>query len=313
MNTRTSTKNFHHVIILGCGPSSISAAVQLTRAGIPILVITKEIGGLIQNANLIENLVGYSKGVTGKNLASILVDTLERFKIPVVKENVLGVHQEENLFVIKTEKQVYRCEYLVVGTGTIPNKLHVPGEEEGHSAKLLYYDIYKFTDIEPSMTFGIVGGGDAAYDYALNLSKHPCNIEILQRRKKSSALSLLQRRVQDSSNISIITDIRVKNIELNPNNLKLKLESTEGKVIKEFDRLFITVGRSPNISFLSQKLSQFYIDKFDSNRNNYREYPEQIEKIWFIGDVKNQKYRQLAIAMGDGIKAAMQITAMFHK
>jgi thioredoxin reductase (NADPH) len=300
MNTQMSINNHHQIIILGCGPSSLSAATQLVRTGISVLIIAEEIGGLIQNANLIENLLGFPNGITAGEMVAIMHETIIKYQIPVINEKILEVSCDDTQYLIKTVSKNYSCEYLVIGTGTIPNSLQIPGEEDAHN-------------VRENLDIGIVGGGDAAYDYALNLSKNMSNIEILQRNKKSTALSLLIQRVNEKENISVITDVKVRNIEIETNMVKLSLESSDGMISKKYNTVFVTVGRSPNISFLSPKLKDYYKRIIDKEQAPAIKTGENIKKIWFIGDIKNQKHRQLAIAMGDGIKAAMQITAMLHK
>jgi thioredoxin reductase (NADPH) len=313
MNTQMSINNHHQIIILGCGPSSLSAATQLVRTGISVLIIAEEIGGLIQNANLIENLLGFPNGITAGEMVAIMHETIIKYQIPVINEKILEVSCDDTQYLIKTVSKNYSCEYLVIGTGTIPNSLQIPGEEDAHNGNLLFYDLYKFTSVRENLDIGIVGGGDAAYDYALNLSKNMSNIEILQRNKKSTALSLLIQRVNEKENISVITDVKVRNIEIEANMVKLSLESSDGMISKKYNTVLVTVGRSPNISFLSPKLKDYYKRIIDKEQAPAIKTGENIKKIWFIGDIKNQKHRQLAIAMGDGIKAAMQITAMLHK
>ncbi len=77
MTMHTSDSEYHQLIILGCGPSSLSAAIQLKRANIPFLMITDEMGGLVRNANLIENLLGFPDGIPGKKFVAIMEKFIE--------------------------------------------------------------------------------------------------------------------------------------------------------------------------------------------------------------------------------------------
>ncbi len=140
------------------------------------------------------------------------------------------------------------------------------------------------------MKIGIIGGGDAAYDYALNLGNSTNTIEILQRRKRSSALPLLIKRSQEKQNIGVTSEVIVQNIKVGEDTLELETDTTNGPISKTFDFLFVTIGRSPNISFLSPELKKFFLE---GNESEWL-----AAKIWFIGDMKNKHRRQLAIADG---------------
>jgi thioredoxin reductase len=306
MEMQMKTINYHQIIILGCGPSSLSAAIQLKRSNIPFLMISEEMGGLIQNANFIENLLGFPNGISGREMIIIMQEFIQNYQIPIIYDKVVDIQiKEDNYWIRTTHELKFNCEYLIIGTGTIPNHLNVPGEIEAHSKNLLYYDIYKFESTKEKMRIGIIGSGDAAYDYALNLGKKNREIEILHRTESSKALPLLIHRVTNTSNIKITSSIIVREIQNSDGRLLLKCESAKRIKDKIYDILFVTIGRSPNISFLSPELKELFL--------NGKESEYQSKKIWFIGDVKNKKYRQLAIAMGDGVKVAMQISTMFHK
>ncbi|TFG18161.1 MAG: NAD(P)/FAD-dependent oxidoreductase [Promethearchaeota archaeon] len=306
MTIPTSDSEYHQIIILGCGPSSLSAAIQLKRANIPFLLIADEMGGLVRNANLIENLLGFPGGISGKKFAAIMEKFIETYQVPVLYSKVIDVRMEKKQFwVTSYQHLIFNCDYLIIGTGTIPNLLQIPGEIEAFSKYLLFYELYRFKDKREGLRIGIVGGGDAAYDYALNLGNSTNTIEILQRRKESSALPILINRVQEKQNIGVTFEIVVKTIIVGEERLELEMDTPTGLILKTYDFLFVTIGRSPNMSFLSPELKELFLEGSASDLVN--------AKIWFIGDIKNKNRRQLAIAMGDGIKAAMDITAMLHK
>lgn len=313
MSNDPTHHNLHCAIIIGCGPSSLSAAIQLKRANIEFLMIAEEMGGLIRNANLIENLLGFPNGVSGKKMASIMQETIEKFEIPVIYAKVGDVKYDKKHYWITTyyclgtslTELTFSCEYLIVGTGTVPNTLDIPGEDEAFNRKLLFYDIYKFAYNSDNLRIGIIGSGDAAYDYALNLVNDSNSIEILQRGNTSNALSLLLNLVAEKSNIVVKSNTSIRKIKVAENQLNVELETEHGPVSKNFDVIFVTIGRSPNISLLSPELRELFLKGKD------HEWLDA--KLWFIGDMKNKQHRQLAIAMADGIKAAMEITAMLHK
>ena len=201
MTLNELSKNFHNIIIVGCGPASLSCAVQLSRSEIPFLLITEEIGGLIRNANFIENLLGFPNGITGSEFVSLMLNTIKKYNIPIEQEKVIRVYQENEIFIVETSARTYQCEFLIVGTGTIPIHLEIPGEEEAYKQNRLFYDVYKFTMSLENLQIGIIGSGDAAYDYALNLSRPTNSINIIQRTEDTKALPLLIQRVKKTHSL----------------------------------------------------------------------------------------------------------------
>jgi len=284
------------VILIGGGPSCNAAAIQLSRAGINILQITEDIGGLIKNANLIENLLGFPDGISGERYVELMKKQLKKYDVQTVFERVKLLELNEPVFRVKTENNEYLARYVIVGSGTVPKKLNILGEEETFEEKKLFYDVYDLKPIAEEKEIIIVGGGDAAYDYALNLVQRVKSIEIIQRSEKAKSIPILQRRIKEQTKIRIRK--RYIPLEITTTETKTRLITEVNKVKKELtaDYILVAIGRKSNISFLSPELKRVYKKQKSES------------KIFFIGDVKNSNFRQVSIAIGDGLKAAMRIT-----
>ncbi len=135
----------------------------------------------------------------------------------------------------------------------------------------------------------IVGAGDAAFDYALNLVKRGNFVTILNRGGDVKCLRLLWDRAMAESNIEYRAETPVRKVALDEKANRLKVQLEAGEYL-EADYLLFAIGRVPQMDFMSDELV---------NRN--------VEGLYFVGDVKNGLYRQAAIAAGDGLRAAMQI------
>ena len=300
----SKTNQYHYsVIIVGCGPAGIACAIQLKRSNIDFKIICKKFGGIANNANKIENLLGFPNGISGKSFVSLLKQHFKTLSIQFTEDNIQNISKEnENeLFHIKCENGEYFSKFLIVASGTIPKKLRLNGETKVWRKNLLNYEISHFTYQKNLKTIAIVGSGDAAYDYALNLTKYPIKIEILQRSEESKCLPLLQKRVQDNSNIALIKKIKLLSLIEDKNKIRMKLIRRSKEEIRYYDYMFVAVGRSPNIKFLSQDLQKGYKKSIN------------LSHLFFIGDVKNKSYRQISIAMGDGVKCAMKILSNINE
>ena len=141
----------------------------------------------------------------------------------------------------------------------------------------------------------IIGAGDAAFDYALNLGKNN-SVTILNRSDELKCLPLLWERVRENPRIRYFPDTEVRRIsEAAGGGLMVKCRTAEGTCEYSADFLIAAIGRYPNVEFLSESQS-IRPDNLASSGLLYK-----------IGDVKNQIYRQTTIAVGDGVRAAMSI------
>ncbi|MHA1552374.1 MAG: NAD(P)/FAD-dependent oxidoreductase [Candidatus Heimdallarchaeaceae archaeon] len=283
------------VALIGGGPACATAAIQLIRSGIDIVLVSKEIGGTIKNANLIENLLGYPEGVVGKNLAKSFQLQLAKAGVPIILEEVLAVEKLSSNYLIRTAESEIISEYLIVGTGSVPKKLKIEGEKEAFQNDKLFYEVFNVKEHVKNKDVIIIGSGDVAYDYALNLQTTAKEIFILHRTEKTTSLPILQKRVQEKENIKVLRNNVLREIDIQDAKITVNVEDDDKTITMLKDIVLVAIGREPNFSFLSKNLI-----------SEYRE-PVADSKIYFIGDVKQGNFRQVSIAMGDGMKVAMEI------
>ena len=324
------------VAIIGAGPAGIATALQLQRSGInPLIFEQKYIGGLLNNAFFIENYPGFPKGISGIDLVKKFKGHLDTWGINVVNDCVIKVYKEKNDFILQTKK-TYKVQFLVIASGTKPKLPDI--DASGFKDKILS-DVYPIRNIR-NKRIVIVGSGDAALDYALNLSRNN-KITILNRNNKIKGLDLLFKRIKkisrsDNGKITFFKNTKTLALKQLNNCLScemqlascnttcpVKCNSLTGKPFHQksifhrglsvkvlnkqkgetsicCDYVLFAIGREPAIDFLSSPLKR----KFPGGDN---------KSIYYIGDVKQGNLRQTAIATGDGIKAAMEIAQELKK
>ena len=112
------------VVIIGAGPAGLAAAMQLKRQGIdPVVLERKQVGGLLLNANLVENYPGFVKGITGPDLVQLFRKQADWLGVNISIEEALSVKYEDNYFRIVTNLRDLQARFLVAASGTIPKKL----------------------------------------------------------------------------------------------------------------------------------------------------------------------------------------------
>ena len=180
------------VAIIGAGPAGLSAAVQLKRYNTDILLFEKNlVGGLLRNANLVENYPGFGDGSSGIELVEQFSRHLDKTGLKVNYEEVKEIDYSKDKFFVKTNNKNTACKIVVIATGTKPQK--IPGLKITEEiCKLIFYEIYPILKVQ-NKNIAIIGAGDAAFDYALNLARFN-KVTILNRGNETSCLSLLWER-----------------------------------------------------------------------------------------------------------------------
>ncbi|WP_457557481.1 NAD(P)/FAD-dependent oxidoreductase [Candidatus Harpocratesius sp.] len=291
--------NYVPIVIIGAGPAGIAAALQLKREEIPFIILSIEVGGCVKNAYLIENLITYPSGISGVNLSETLEKTISQHNIPIIFCQVKSVDYEDERFLIKTNEKIYTSSYMILAIGSIPSKLNISGEKIAYENQLLNYEIKK-TNIQ-NKTIAIIGGGDVAFDYALNLVNKNNKIIILVRSNKIRALPRLQALVRSHNLIKVFTHFPVDKIFLMDKSVRLlsKSSSLNEKRSIDVNHIFVAIGRQPNQKLIKSKL---------------RELLNELEvkhRLYLIGDFAHPNFRQISIAMGDGIQAAMKLSKIW--
>jgi thioredoxin reductase len=281
------------VIIIGGGPAGMAAAIQLKRYGITPLLFEKErLGGLLKNANLVENYPGFPGGIKGTKLIGSFVEQFTSLALAPIQEQVINVTFEQDLFRVHTSQADYRARVLVVASGTQPRLFHeltIPPE----LANRVHYEVYPLQD-KRGQTIAIIGAGDAAFDYGLNLARYN-TVHILNRGGVIKCLPLLWQRAQANAQIQYFDNLKVLQILPGPEKAcRLVCERPTGQLDFQVDYLIGAIGREAHTDFLSEPIRQA------------QDTLQAKGLLYFIGDVTNGIYRQTAIAVGDGIKAAMQ-------
>jgi len=285
------------VTIIGAGPAGMSAAIYLQRAGLsPVLLERAEPGGLLRSANWVENYPGFPAGIPGRDLATRFKDQLRQVGAKVTSTEVRSVKRVRWGFQIKSGLGDRTSRAVILATGTRPAKVAIRGASE-LAGKRVFSELNELPLSLKGKRLIIIGGGDAAFDYALGLRERGAQIVVVSR-SEPCCLPLLRDRTE-ALGIEVVIGASPRGVRRTKDGLILTCDAGGSEVDLAGDMLLMACGRVPNIEVLGPSLRR----GASASRNGLPE--TRVRGLFLAGDVVRDKQRQTGIAVGDGIRAAM--------
>tara|TARA_Y100001936_G_scaffold191227_1_gene190293 strand:- start:199 stop:1146 length:948 start_codon:yes stop_codon:yes gene_type:complete len=307
MNNK-STKHTK-VLILGSGPAGYTAAIYAARAMLkPVLVFGSEPGGQLTTTTDVENFPGYSKVIQGPWLMEEMKGQAKAVGTEMIQDHISKVDLSKKPFeAIGDSGQIYTADSFIISTGAQARWLNLKSETEfrgfGVSA-CATCDGFFFKEKEVA----VVGGGNAAVEEAMFLTKFASKVKLIHRRNELRAEKMLQAKLKANKKIEIIWDSVVEDVlgEKNPKSVKgIKIKNVKTNKVSELklDGLFIAIGHDPATSLFKGQLNMdkegYIVTKPDSTITN-------VPGVFAAGDVKDKIFRQAVTAAGMGCMAALE-------
>jgi thioredoxin reductase (NADPH) len=292
------------VIIIGSGPAGFAAAIYAARAQLdPLVIAGPALGGQVAISSEIGNYPGFPEDIPGAELAQLMQKHAERFDARIDMDIVTGVDLSVRPFKVVTYGGERETQSLIITSGASPRKLGVPGEEEYGGRGVSYCatcDGFFYMGKEIVM----VGGGDAAVEEALFLTRFASKVTIIHRRDQLRAEKLLQERAFRNEKIEFLWDSIVTEVvgEETATGVRVHNVKTGKELLFPTEGVFIAIGYVPNTDFLNGQVEMTdsgYVVVDDDQQTN-------VEGIWAAGDVSDWTYKQIATSVGAGCKAALQ-------
>jgi thioredoxin reductase (NADPH) len=258
-------------------------------------------GGQMTTTELIDNYPGFPQGITGDELSRLMEEQAKKFGMETVTEEVVNVGLERDMKLVQTHESTYRCEALILCTGTEYRKLGVPGEKEFAGKGVSYCatcDGAFFKDSE----IVVVGGGDSALTEALFLTKFAKELTIIHRRDALRGTKIYQERVLASPKIKMLWNSVVQEIRGDSIVRSIVVKNVKTGEVKEFNTegVFLFVGLSPRTQFLKGLITLDEAGYIVTDEN----CETSVKGIFAAGDCRKRLLRQIATAVGDGATAA---------
>lgn len=288
-------------IILGGGPAGLSAAIYASRGAVSTAIVDLNmLGGQPSNYLELENYPGFQV-IGGYDLMEKFEEHADKFgvkKFPM--QEIQSVDLKTKTIV--TNEYEFKAKTIIIATGAQPMKLGVPGEKEFVGRGVSYCAVCDGAFYKNKVV-AVVGGGNAAVEEAMYLTKFADKVYVIHRRNELRADKIVQERAFKNDKIEFIWDSVVK--EIKGDNLvnTAVLENVKTKKTSNLsvNGVFPYIGMTPNVENISGQLQQDARGFIVTDET----MATSVEGVFAIGDVRTTPLRQVITAAADGAIGAV--------
>ena len=297
----------YDTIIIGAGPSGISAGLELKKNNLNVILFEKGApGGKVNIAPRVDNYPGF-KQILGPDLAYEFYQRALKENLIIIPEEVLHLKRNNDLFVVETDMGNYLSKTILIASGTLERKLGFPLEDELLGKGISYCALCDGHFYKNKVVM-VIGGGNAALKEAIYLTDLVKHLYLIHRRNEFRGNIKLVEELKSHDNVTILTPFIPLEFILDNDHIsgiKIKNVTTDEEQIIELDGIFPLVGQLPNSSFIEvdgikDEKGFIPVDKSMSSG---------VEGIFASGDILPRDIRQIYLAEFDGKKAASSIIA----
>lgn len=301
-------EKIYDIVIIGCGPSGLTAGLYASRSKLDVVIIEKSaIGGQIAITDEIENYPGAPIHSTGPSLVKRMKEQALDFGAVIEKGDVISFDFTGKIKTVSTETKTYKAKSIIIANGGSPKLIGCKGEK-GLTGKGVSYcatcDAAFFEDME---TF-VIGGGDSAVEEAMYLTKFARKVTIVHRRDELRAAKSIVDKALANDKIHFLWDTVVDEIKGDGIVESIVFKNVKTEKLTEYFAIDEdgTFGVFPFIGF--DPVSHIYKDvidmdwgyiKTDDNMNT------NISGVFAAGDIRVKLLRQVVTATADGAIAAV--------
>jgi len=298
------------VAIIGGGPGGLTAGLYSSRARAKTVIFEQAIpGGQIVTTDWVENYPGFPKGLSGQELGDLMVAQAEEFGAEIKSFTPVEKIEPVDLdFKITADGEEYLAKTVILATGAVPRKLDIPGEAEFTGRGVSWCatcDGALFKD----KTVCVIGGGDAAVEEALFLTKFAAKVYLIHRRDELRATKCIQERCFENPKIEMKWSripVEIKGEGNKVSGVQLQATNDDDDEFLPLDGIFIFVGVNPTNSLVGELL--------DLDENGYIKIDHDGRTSWpgifAAGDVTDSELKQVVTAAAKGASAAFEALRM---
>ena len=301
--------NLYDVVVIGGGPAGLTAALYLARAKYRVVVVEKEnFGGQITITHEVVNYPGVGK-TSGKALTETMRKQAESFGAEFMLAEVESLDMEGDVKTIKTSRGELKAFGVLLATGAHPRMVGFEGEEDFRGRGVAYCATCDGEFFTGKDVF-VVGGGFAAAEESVFLTKYANHVTVLVRGEDFSCAESVAEHTRNNEKITVLTETEVVNVAGDDavRSIKYRNKAT-GEVLeykaKDGDNIgvFVFAGYQPATNLVKElgvTNEQGYVETDRSMKT-------AVEGLYAAGDVCIKPLRQVVTAVGDGALAATEL------
>ncbi|MBM3118628.1 MAG: thioredoxin-disulfide reductase [Chloroflexi bacterium] len=293
----------YDLMIVGGGPSGMTAAVYAARKKLNALLLAKEIGGQVNWTLGIENYMGY-QFIEGPELIKKFEEQVKQFPLEVkAGEDVSSLVRVGQGFEAKTDSgETYQAKAAIIATGKRPRPLNVPGEDKFRGRGVTYCATCD-GPLFSGMKVAVIGGGNSALESVDDMVKIAEHVYLVSLTPLTGDQILIDK-VKGANNLTIFLEHEVLEItgEDFVSGIKIRDLKTKQERELQVSGVFVEIGLIPNSEPVKGVVALNRLGEIEVNCNNETNVPG----LFAAGDVTDVPEKQIVVAAGEGAKAALQ-------
>ncbi len=308
--TRVASSRLYDLIVIGGGPTGLTASIYAARENSSVLIIEKSsFGGQAGITECLDNYPGFPDGVAGHDLAERMTRQAERYGVEMLQAvAVTDVRRDgDDLVVVTSTGDSYVARAVLVATGSTYRRTSADGEADLIGAGVHFCATCDGPFYRDAAEVVVIGGGNSGLEEGLFLTQFARHVTVVERSGQLAGSRLLQDKVLAHPQMSVRLNTQVNSFDADDNG-KLNALVLEDRVTGARERLeasgaFVFIGLDPNSAFLAEQV-QRDAQGFIVTDQQFR---TTIDGLFVAGDVRGGSTKQLASAVGEGAAAAIQI------
>jgi alkyl hydroperoxide reductase subunit F len=292
----------YDVLVIGGGPAGASAAVYAARKGIKTGIVAERFGGQVMDTMGIENLIG-TKYTEGPKLVAQLEEHVKEYNVDIHNLQQARSITRDKMVEVELESGArLKSKTVIISTGARWRNLGVPGEDKFKNKGVAYCPhcdgpLFKGKHV------AVIGGGNSGVEAAIDLAGIVGHVTVFEFMPTMKADAVLQARLRSLPNVSIHTNVQVKEITGTEkvNGIDYVERDTQQEQHLALDGVFIQIGLVPNTDWIGNSLERTRFGEIVVDHHGATDMPG----VFAAGDCTNTPYKQIIISMGSGATAAL--------
>jgi thioredoxin reductase (NADPH) len=308
--SRSAECSMYDVIMIGGGPTGLTAAIYAARENQSVLIIEKSApGGQAGVTERLDNYPGFPDGVAGYELADRMRRQAERYGVEILQAVAVTALEAdgEGVSVTTATNETYRALAVLVATGSVYRRTGAEGE-----ADLIGQGVHFCATCDGPFYRGakevvVIGGGNSGLEEGLFLTQFADHVTVVEFSETLAGSKLLQEKVREHPKMTIVTNTKVVGFHSGEDGKLEHVELEDRATGTRRDHVatgaFVFIGLDPNTEFLHGTLEldeRGFVQSDEQFRTN-------LAGVFVAGDVRHGSTKQLASAVGEGAAAAIQI------